>query len=194
MYPYPIPMIYQMMPPIPYMYLYMMPQMMPQMLQMPGGSRRVPRRPPVVPSPAATSEPVPLGTEAVTRSTTETTTPPWQAFVIGQTSSAKPEMIKWLKRTQTLGCEKFKGTKEAEEARDWLRMMKHAFEDMGLEGDGRVAIVERFLEGTARVWWDRVKDSYTTLITWDTFITEFNTQYYTRYYQEQKRREFSSFR
>ena len=62
--------------------------------------------------------------------------------------------------------------------------------EMGLEEVNRLRVAQIFLSGYARVWWDRIRASYTTLITWETFVMEFHAQYYSRHYRDQRRGEF----
>ena len=50
------------------------------------------------------------------------------------------------------------------------------------------------MENGAKTWWENLKRSTPAPITWNSFLTEFDRKYYSRYYRDQKRREFYNLR
>ncbi len=54
----------------------------------------------------------------------------------------------------------------------------------------KLLIVVRLLDGRARAWWDTVRNRLGVPPTWADFLREFDNQYFTRFHQKEKRREF----
>ena len=64
------------------------------------------------------------------------------------------------------------------------------FEKMHLTDDDRYTVATLLLERAAKTWWRKIERSATTPLTWGDFQTAFDTQYYTPYQQDRKRKQF----
>ena len=104
------------------------------------------------------------------------------------------DLSKLIKVARLLGCENFSGVYDATIAREWLERVKDTFRDMRLDDESKMLVVVRLLEKGAKTWWENLKRSIPTPITWATFLVEFDRKYYSRYYRDQKRREFYNLR
>ncbi|EOY21430.1 Gag protease polyprotein [Theobroma cacao] len=63
---------------------------------------------------------------------------------------------------------------------------------MRLDDDMKLIVATRLLEKRARTWWSSVKSHSATPLTWSDFIREFDSQYFTYFYQREKKKEFLS--
>ena len=62
--------------------------------------------------------------------------------------------------------------------------------DMELDDDLKLRVATRLINKSATTWWDNLKLRVTTPVIMDMFVREFNEQFYTRFYRNQKRQEF----
>ena len=71
--------------------------------------------------------------------------------------------------------------------------MKRVFDtltDIDFKDDLKLKVASRLIYKSAATWWDKVKLRSAAPVTWDLFVQEFNKQYYTYFYRNQKRKEF----
>ena len=61
---------------------------------------------------------------------------------------------------------------------------------MELDDELKLKVVTRLIDKSAATWQDNLKLKSTTSVTWVLFVQEFNEQYYTYCYRDQKRQEF----
>ena len=97
------------------------------------------------------------------------------------------DLLKHLRTAMQLGCEKFEGTVDAGVAQEWLKTVSDAVRDLGLGDQEKVIIASRLLKGDALVWWESIRSGFGDTPTWEDFEREFNSQYYTKLYRNQKR-------
>ncbi|XP_039115261.1 uncharacterized protein LOC120250502 [Dioscorea cayenensis subsp. rotundata] len=83
-------------------------------------------------------------------------------------------LSKVLKEARQLGCNGFDGSGDAMAAKEWLKRLVATFEDMGIEDELKLKVGGRS----------------DIPLTWSDFLHEFDKQYYTRFYLDQKRQEY----
>ena len=66
-------------------------------------------------------------------------------------------------------------------------MLFRSVDDMELEDNLKLKVAIRLMDKSVATWWENLKLRTTVPITWELFVREFNDQYYTRFYQDQKR-------
>ena len=106
--------------------------------------------------------------------------------------SAQPiiKLSKLVKKAKQLGCATFSGSVDAMVSRNWLKKVFNTLTDMELENNLKLKVAARLIDKSTATWWDNLKLRSNTLVTWDMFVFEFNEQFYTQFYKNQKRKEF----
>ena len=61
---------------------------------------------------------------------------------------------------------------------------------MELNDDLKLKVAMKLIDKSVATYWDNLKLSATTPITWDMFVQEFNDQFCIRFHRDQKRQEF----
>ena len=88
------------------------------------------------------------------------------------------------------GVEEFHGTsmEESDKAEFWLEKLERALDEVRCPVDQKVTCAVSLLQGAAYDWWKLVlrNSILPNPITWDYFVTEFNTKYVTDDYKESK--------
>ena len=100
------------------------------------------------------------------------------------------KVSKLVKKARQLGCETFSGSVDAVVAKNWLKRVSDTLTDMELNEELQLKIATRLFDKSATIWWDNLKLRTNAPISWDMFVQEFNVQFYTRFYKDQKRQEF----
>ena len=102
--------------------------------------------------------------------------PPMALFVSPLTQPVV-KLSKLVKEARQLGCETFSGTVDVVVAKNWLKRVSDTLIDMELDDELKLRIATRLIDKSTATWWDNLKLRYTTLITWNLFVQEFNEQY-----------------
>ena len=91
------------------------------------------------------------------------------------------------------GVEEFHGTsmEESDKAEFWLEKLERALDEARCPVDQKVPCAVSLLQGAAYDWWKLVLRNP---VTWDYFVTEFNTKYVTDDYKESKWNKFLTLR
>ena len=96
------------------------------------------------------------------------------------------------------GVEEFHGTsmEEYDKAEFWLEKLERALDEERCPMDQKVTCAVSLLQGAAYDWWKLVLRNplLPDLVTWDYFVTEFNTKYVTNDYKESKWKQFLTLR
>ena len=72
-------------------------------------------------------------------------------------------------------------------AKNWIKKVSDTLVDMELDDTLKLRVATRLLDQSAATWWENPKLRTPALITWELFVREFNDQYYTHFYRDQKR-------
>ena len=105
-------------------------------------------------------------------------------------STSGVKLSKLIKEARTLGCETFSRTVDAVVARNWLKRVSDTLNDMELDYDLKLKVATRLIDKSTATWWDNLKLRVTTPITWNLFVQEFNEQFYTRFIEIKKDKNF----
>ena len=96
------------------------------------------------------------------------------------------------------GVEEFHGTsiEESDKAEFWLEKLERVLDETKCFVDQKVTCEVSLLQGAAYDWWKLVLRNPLILdpVTWDYFVTEFNTKYVTDDYKESKWKKFLTLR
>ena len=96
------------------------------------------------------------------------------------------------------GVEEFHGTsmEESDKAKFWLEKLERALDEVRCPGDQKATCAVSLLQGAAYDWWKLVVRNplLPDPVTWDYFVTEFNTKYVTDDYKESKWKQFLTLR
>ena len=96
------------------------------------------------------------------------------------------------------GVEEFHGTsmEESDKAEFWIEKLERALDEVRCPGDQKVTCAVSLLQGAAYDWWKLVLRNplLPDPITWDYFVTGFNTKYVTDDYKESKWKQFFTLR
>jgi Retrotransposon gag protein len=96
-----------------------------------------------------------------------------------------------------LGLPKFSGEGRYEVAEEWLACAKANFHICRAPEANQVELTTHYLENSARLWWDGVKDSFKgdpQKIPWEWFQTRFTRQYMSVIEKERLRTQFMTLR
>ena len=96
------------------------------------------------------------------------------------------------------GVEEFHGTsmEESDKAEFWLEKLERVLDETKCPVDQKVTCAVSLLQGAAYDWWKLVLRNplLPDPVTWDYFVTEFNTKYVTNDYKESKWKKFLTLR
>ena len=96
------------------------------------------------------------------------------------------------------GVEEFHDTsmEESDKAEFWLEKLERALDEVRCPKDQKVTCPVSLLQGAAYDWWKLVLRNplLQDPVTWDYFVTEFNTKYVTNDYKESKSKQFLTLR
>ena len=96
------------------------------------------------------------------------------------------------------GVEEFQGTimEEFDKVEFWLEKLERALDEVRCPMDQKATCAVSLLQGVTYDWWKLVlrNPQLPDLVTWDYFITEFNTKYVTNDYKESKWKQFFTLR
>ena len=85
---------------------------------------------------------------------------------------------------------------ESDKTEFWLEKLERALDEVRCPVDQKVTCVVSLLQGAAYDWWKLVLRNplISDPVTWDYFVTEFNTKYVTDDYKESKWKQFLTLR
>ena len=96
------------------------------------------------------------------------------------------------------GVEEFHGTsmEELDKVEFWLEKLERALDEVRCPGDQKATYAASLLQGASYDWWKLVLRNplFPDPVTWDYFVTEFNTKYVTDDYKELKWKQFLTLR
>ena len=86
----------------------------------------------------------------------------------------------------------FEGTVDPAVAEEWIRMTEKIFEFVQIEDEEKVKCVVYMLRKDVRIWWEAVnKSKDVAAMTWEKFLGEFNSKYYSQAIVNSKVAEFT---
>ena len=92
------------------------------------------------------------------------------------------------------GLEEFQGTsmEESDKAEFWLEKLERALDEVRCPVDQKATCAVSLLQGAAYDWWKLVlrNSLLSNPVTWDYFVTEFNTKYVTEITRSQNGSNF----
>ncbi|XP_073031187.1 uncharacterized protein [Primulina eburnea] len=100
-----------------------------------------------------------------------------------------------LVRFQSLQPPMLKGTENALECENWLENMDQLFESLEYPDDRRIKLVVHQLLDVAKSWWIMTKkalEGRCTIVTWDTFKSEFYQRFFPTSYRKDRGAEFAN--
>ena len=85
---------------------------------------------------------------------------------------------------------------ESNEAEFWLEKLERALDEVRYPVDQKITCVVSLLQGATYDWWKLVLRNplFPDQVTWDYFVTEFNTKYVTDDYKESKWKQLLTLR